>query len=255
MKTMNLLLILILLAGCTNTKAECKSNKPPIKIAVIDSGFGYEGKGRGAKLCKFGHKDFSIDRQFTNDFYTETPVPLDVHGHGTNVTGLIDEYARRGNVNYCIVVLKYYSENQSEIQNTLYSSDAISYATNLKVDYINYSGGGPKVGMQEKLAVMKFLNEGGKFVAAAGNEGEDLDNPETDGYYPAMADPRITVVGNKNLFGVRYPSSNWGKMVNRWEVGEKVEVYGITMTGTSQATAVATGKIVSESDNKCDIGY
>lgn len=66
-----------------------------------------------------------------------------------------------------------------------------------------------------------------------------------------MYDKRIVVVGNKDSFGTRIKSSNYGKLVNRWEIGENQEAYGITLTGTSQATAVATGKLIGENKNKC----
>ena len=106
----------------------------------------------------------------------------------------------------------------------------------------------------EKAAVKRFLDHSGKIIAAAGNEHASLELAE-NAYFPALYDKRIIVVGNNTKDGVRSNSSNYGEPVTRWEVGEDVEAYGIVMTGTSQATAVATGKIISESDNKCDIGF
>lgn len=242
-----------LLFSCTPSEAR-NCGKTPIKIAVIDTGFGFNDVGHEARLCQYGHKDFTIDRQFTKNYATHTPVPLDVHGHGTNIAGIIDGYAKKNHINYCIVVIKYYSENQSGDRNLAASINAFTYAANLKVDYVNYSGGGPTVNVLERFEVRRILNYGGKFIAAAGNENADLNKSE-NAYYPAMYDKRIIVVGNTDKDGVRSKSSNYGNVVKRWEVGEQVTAYGITMTGTSQATAVATGKIVSESDNKCDIGF
>lgn len=54
--------------------------------------------------------------------------------------------------------------------------------------------------------------------------------------------------------GVQSKVSNYGKIVNRWEIGRSVSGYGIIQSGTSQATAVAMGKILSQNKNKCDIG-
>lgn len=205
-------------------------------------------------MCRFGHKDFSIDGQFTKEYATADPIPVDTHGHGTNIVGIIDGYASKAYINYCIVVIKYYSDNQPGEINLFATIAAVKYATNIKADYINYSGGGYTGNVGELIAVSKYIDGGGTFVAAAGNEGRNLDQP-INAYYPAMDDKRIIVVGNKSESGVRSKSSNYGNVVKRWEVGENVTAYGITMTGTSQATAVATGKIVSTSHNKCDIGY
>jgi hypothetical protein len=130
--------------------------------------------------------------------------------------------------------------------------EALKEANNLGVQYINYSGGGADPSDDERREVLKFLNHGGIFVAAAGNDGKLLGKELT--YYPAMYDPRIVVVGGKDEQGNCMSYSNYGPFVNRWEIGVNVVGYGISMSGTSQATAVATGKLVSLNKNTCDIG-
>lgn len=172
---------------------------------------------------------------------------MDTHGHGTNIVGIIDGYVSKSKVDYCIVVVKYYSSKQSGNENLEASVKALNYAANLKVDYINYSGGGVEFSGEEYKSVKRFLDQGGRFIAAAGNENSNLD---LSSYYPAMYDSRIIIVGNLTAHGVRSVLSNYGSVVKRWEVGEDIEAYRIVLSGTSQATAVATGKIVSES--KCD---
>jgi hypothetical protein len=243
-----LILVSLLLSGYT-ANAGCK--KPTI-VAVLDSGFGFKDLGHEAKLCKYGHKDFSMDRQFSVSYNTVDPVPKDTHSHGTNIAGIIDGYAKKANTNYCLVIIKYFSAFQTGQQNLSASIEAIKFATSIKADYINYSGGGPASSESERLAVIQFLNGGGKFVAAAGNEKSDLDLPENK-YYPAVYDPRIVVVGNLDNDGKIALSSNYGRYVKQWEVGTNVEAFGLVMTGTSQATAVKTGKMISNF-NKCDIG-
>ena len=243
------LLSLILFSCCYAEAKKC--DKPLVRIAVLDTGFGYQNKGHEAKLCKEGHRDFSIEGLTSYNYNTLDPIPLDFNGHGTNVAGIIDEYASKAHVNYCIVVLKYYSDNQSGWANLLATVAAINYANVLGVDFINYSAGGAITNYEEGVAVKEFINRGGKFVAAAGNDHLDLDRPGNS-YYPAMEDKRVIVVGSNNIYGVRSKYSNYGSVVKRWELGESVEAYGITLTGTSQATAVATGRMVSEIRNKCD---
>lgn len=237
-------------------KHHCKVT--PYKIAIIDTGFGLDGRGHDAHLCKFGHKDFTVhaplklgekDKSLDATFNTQDPVPVDFHGHGTNIAGIVDENANKAGVPYCLVILKYYDPKGPHTNNLLATVEAIKYATKLKVDYINYSGGGVDFSMTEYLAVKAFTDQGGIFVAAAGNERSDIDkNP----YFPASYKLPIISVGNLNKDGTVADTSNKGKSIVRWEIGEEVKAYGISLTGTSQATATATGKLVVESENKCN---
>lgn len=277
MKTLLTLLIAVLI-GCAAPKpveavseqngpvlAEetCKKTEKPIIVAVIDTGFG-KGVKSDTKLCKFGHKDFTPTQELTDMFGTKDKVPLDKHGHGTNIVGVIEKYA--GDANYCIVVLKYFDPNHN---NSLASARAFQYAMNLKVQIINYSGGGTEKSDAEKALVKKFIDNGGKIIAAAGNEKSDIDEKKSY-YYPALSDPRVVVVGNATKFDQQSydeskdenkekkqvyvdgvlsfvsPVSNWGFRVNYWEYGENVSGHGITMTGTSQATAIHTGKFIKK---------
>lgn len=251
---MNLFTSFLALTLLTSPLAEAKCAKRTVKIAVLDTGFGYNDLGHDANLCKYEHMDFSVEKQFTSNYNTKTSIPLDIHSHGTNVTGLIDRYARRTKVDYCIVIVKYFSDNQSGDVNLWASQLAWEYAIKIKADIVNYSGGGPCDDDKEKALVKRFLDQGGKVVAAAGNEAQNL-NVRGNSYCPAQADPRVIVVGNHTATGSISQFSNYGKQVTRWEIGVDQEVYGIKMTGTSQATAIATGKIVAEMQNKCDRGF
>lgn len=249
------LFLLLTLFSLSTFAGECK--KHPIQVAVIDTGFGYVNDEARyfPKLCRTGHKDFSRDQDYHISGLYDVKVPVDYHGHGTNIVGIIDGYASESKVDYCIIVLKYYSPEQTNKRNAEASLEAIKEATRLHVDIINYSGGGETQSAEEKQAIKKFLNQGGKIVAAAGNNGVKLGGFMGGEFYPAMSDPRVIIVGNWSRPGVISKTSNYGKLVKRWEIGEKVTAYGITMTGTSQATAVATGKIIAHSANQCDLGF
>jgi subtilisin family serine protease len=252
---MKLILIVFAILIQSIALAECETR--PIVIAVIDTGFGRGFPGEEtAKLCQYGHKDFSGYDIYENKFHTKDLVPVDSHGHGTHIAGLIDKYAKLGTENYCLVILKYEDpwrasmifhpfEKDYKIKNTI---AAINYARNIGADYINYSSGGDGTLNDEIIAVKKYIDAGGKFVAAAGNEHSDLaKNP----YYPAVDDDRVIVVGSINQNGKRAKYSNYGSRVNRWEIGTAVEVYENRMSGTSQAAAIATGKLVSQTKNIC----
>ena len=240
-----------------------------ITIAVIDSGIDY----RAPDLCKMGHKSFS----------EELPDPLkDENGHGTHVAGLVSKTTGAGD--YCLVSIKYYNESVPGKVNLDNMIKAIKYAVNIKVDFINISGGGPSYDIYEATAIKDALNSGIKIVTAAGNDHEDLD--KECGYFPACYDPRIIMVGNlyiskdnrwlinnpqwrklaelakMQLPTVQYEvgiaaSSNYGKRVTRWQMGSDVEsnlpnppgVPGVRQgnrTGTSQAAAIATGWLVKQ---------
>jgi serine protease len=220
----------------------------PVKIAVIDTGFStVNGNAVKVRLCDTGHKDFSGVNKFAPASNGHTPIPTDEHGHGTNVAGLIDLYARESGVNYCIVILKFYDVNRGyHSQEGLIK--AIQYASTIHATIMNISGGGNSPIEAESKAVKVFLDGGGVVVAAAGNEGRNL---SIDPYFPAMSDPRIIVVGSLdgNLSLARH--SNFGTRVNAWEPGVNQEALGLMMTGTSQSTAIHTGRLVTSWGKSC----
>lgn len=226
-----------------------KCTKKPLVVAIIDTGFGFRGLGKEAHLCKFGHKNFSSSQDETMEYGTQDPIPLDRHGHGTNVAGIIDDYGQRTGTNFCMVILKYYNPAYEGKNNLDNSIAAIRYAKNINADFINYSGGGPDKSDDEAEAVKEFIDNGGIFVAAAGNEYSNIDkNP----YYPAMADLRTFIIGGTYPNGEYMKMSNYGESITIWEVGSNVTGFGLTMSGTSQATAVATGKLVARIKNDCN---
>lgn len=235
-----------------------KSNTKQIKVAIIDTGIDKSMLDKDF-LCKEGHKDLTGTGLHDN------------HGHGTHIAGLIEQYAKdvvldRGDsidklnstsANFCLVIIKYYDpKSTSDSLNN--SIEAIEWAIKQHVDVINYSAGGTQPSALEKQKVIKALNKGIKFIAAAGNESSNIDKV---GYYPAKYDRRIYIVGSLVESKVRSPSalrdddiattSNWGLSVNTWEVGTNVQSrfpgkrFG-KMSGTSQACAIKTGKIVRE---------
>lgn len=232
----NMLFILIVILPLTIVASS--SNDKKIIIAVIDTGFGYEGLGKQAKLCKFGHKDFTTEYTTVPGYNTVSPIPKDFTGHGTNIVGIIDSNIQY--TNYCIVIIKYFSLGSDNLKSSI---KAIEYATNIKADYINYSSNGSEYSIKEATATKKFLDGGGIFVAAAGNEGQDLTKHAS---YPGMSDSRIVLVGNKDISGKKHSYSNYGTPITVWENGVNLNGFGIVMTGTSQATAKVTGKMVNQ---------
>jgi len=234
-----------------NSISYAKCSDKPIVIAVVDTGFGYKDAGNEAHLCKHGHRDFTYEQKFYHHPNSIDPVPLDTQGHGTNIVGIIETYTKLTRVNYCIMILKYNEGSWIGNNNMINTVNSFNYATNMGVDYINYSSGGQEPNESEKVAVLRFLDQGGRMVVAAGNDNLNLDLFQ-NGFYPAKYDRRLVVVGSLDYNGNKLLSSNFGSIVNRWELGLLVTAYGVTMSGTSQATAIATGKLVSKIPNKCE---
>lgn len=212
-------------------------------IAVLDTGLAYNERSADGHICKFGHRDFTEEQKFDSRFDTKDAVPVDVHGHGTNVAGIINYYASKTNKRFCLVILKIYSfrDHASQIS---FSIAAIRYALAIRADIINYSGGGYSLDKEEEKAVKEYIANGGLFVAAAGNENRNIDNIP---YYPASYADTI-VVGNLNSDFSRTKSSNYGKRVTRWEYGNNIKSFEFLFSGTSQAAAAASGKLVGESE-------
>lgn len=207
------------------------------KIAVIDTGFDFNSKWSiQPKLCATGHKDF-----------TGYGIQ-DVHGHGTHIAGLIAKYA--GDADYCLVIIKFFHNELAKNNNVVSSIQAINYAVDQNVDVLNLSMGGVSFISEEYNAVKRALDAHILIIAAAGNEGKDFDKQT---YYPALYDDRIVVVGAIDKNADRVPSSNYGNKVDAVEQGESVlstvpnNSYS-RMTGTSQATAIHTGKTVKQLD-------
>lgn len=239
-----------------------EAHAKPVIVAVLDTGIN-EAVSNSGSLCKYGHKDF-----------TNTSIS-DIVGHGSHISGLIDQYVKdtilvdkedvatlRGKkANYCQVIVKFLDPRTSTAKSSVVAIiKALRWAIDLKVDVINISAGGAVSNKQEQLLIKKALDKGIKVVVAAGNEGCELGGYYLKTYgrqqykhkctfYPAMYDNRLTVVGSVDKYGIKAPHSNYGSYVNNWEWGVSRISYGKDQLleevgGTSQATAVKTGKII-----------
>lgn len=215
-----------------------------IGVAVIDTGI--DLKHEQVTICSEGHKDFTTTEKVKeNNLEVDNQAYLkDIHGHGTHVAGLISKYAK--GTDFCIVSLKYYTEKAVKNENMIRSLNALAYAISLNVSVINYSGGGTDKSQQECQLIKQALDKGIIVVTAAGNESTDLNKGS---YYPAQCDERVVVVGSTTLDGKTAYKSNYGDIVTYKEIGQDVKstIPGNsigTMSGTSQATAIVTGKIV-----------
>lgn len=205
------------------------AQEKPIKVAVLDTG----SPEIRIKPCEQGHSDFS------------GLGIRDTHGHGSNISALIQQYAE--NANYCQVYLKYYNANSDNLSASL---RAWRKAIDLKVDVIIYAGGGTQYSHSEERLVKEALQNGIFVFAAAGNESTNLES--NCNYYPACSDWRVVKVGCKDSKGVLCTQSNYAKNLENfmYENGYQRTAGGYTLTGTSQATAVVVGKFIKYYDKK-----
>lgn len=216
--------------GCNISNANNK-----IKVAIVDTGLDFSNINISKHLCPSGHEDFTGEGI------------KDVNGHGTHVAGLVIQNAK--NANYCLIILKFYTEKASNIANTENSYKAFEKAIKLKVNIVNFSAGGNNGTAKE--ANLIYHNPQTLFIVAAGNKGKEL-NVNDYFYFPASYDyTNIISVGNLQDEDEKNPSSNYGKVVDAWEIGTNTISEGLNnvpsiMTGTSMAAAVYTGKIINK---------
>jgi subtilisin family serine protease len=184
------------------------------------------------------------------DFVHDIPLPFDTHGHGTHIAGIIGGSAANGMgtsgvcPNVSLMSLKYYDNSGSGYNNLTNTVRAIEYAVANGAHIINYSGGGSEPAPSERAAVELARRKGVLFVAAAGNDGRNNDKIP---YFPASYPlDNIVSVASVNKLNHLLPSSNFGRTVHLAAPGLMIlstlpgGKFG-TMSGTSQATAFASG--------------
>lgn len=189
----------------------------------------------------------------------------DNHGHGTHIAGIIGAEGGNGiglsgvSPKVSLMVIKYYDPNSRGTDNLRNTIRAIDYAVRNGANIINYSGGGLDYSQLEYEAVKRARDKSVLFIAAAGNERS---NSDKNHYYPANYPlDNIISVTAINQQGIVLNSSNYGvRTVHIAAPGENIYStlpggqYGL-MTGTSQATAFATGVAALIRANNKDFNY
>jgi len=228
-----------------------ESGNRNVVVAVIDTGVDFSHEA----LSPNQWRDPESPQQAVSgwNFVTNRPNPIDDHGHGTHVAGILGAITQpRIGVSgvapkVSIMAVKYYSDSNPGSVNLANTVKAINYAVDHGARIINYSGGGPEFSEDEYLAIKRAESKGVLFVAAAGNERQDTDKVENYYYPSAYRLSNIISVAATDQSNRLLSSSNWGKKkVDVAAPGENIYStlpggrYG-TMTGTSQATAFVSG--------------
>lgn len=193
------------------------------RVAVLDTG--HNSFFHSSYLCDSGHKDF-----------TGTGIH-DTHGHGSNVISLIGPKLRK---DQCIVTLKVfgslsYMPSHSPLEIIV---RALRYVKEQKFEYVNMSMSGVEYSGAE-LALLLDIVKQSKVVVAAGNENLNFD------FAPCVIYPACYPIHHPNFFVVGaydVTRSNRGRRIKHWAAG--FNQGSPTMTGTSQATANFTARLL-----------
>jgi len=218
-----------------------------VLVAVIDTGIDANHPDLKTNVYRDQNNNYGFD------FVKNAANPVDEHGHGTHVAGIIGAVANPKTgvsgvaQSVSIEAVKYYADSNTGAVNLQNTVKAIEWAVNSGAKIINYSGGGPEFAEEEYIALKKAESKGVLVVAAAGNERSDTDQPENYYYPSAYRLTNIISVAATDINNKLIRSSNWGKTkVDVTAPGENIFStlpngrYGF-MTGTSQATAFVSG--------------
>jgi subtilisin family serine protease len=199
------------------------------RIVVIDTGLNVDNNFKPF-LCKDWEQDmtgFGIQ---------------DDHGHGTNVAGIIIKGLDSKKV--CLVIVKYYTALTPNSYNFSYFLNAIRLVPTLKPSVVNLSSNGGRF-VQTELDLLRWsILNGVYFNAAAGNDHIDLDKGCFS--FPACYNVKskyVNIVGS-HTNGKYDVFTNFGKVVTTYQPGKEICYLNNCMSGTSQATAVFTNKLV-----------
>jgi subtilisin family serine protease len=200
---------------------DLQTGSAEVVVAVIDTGVDYthpdlkenmwvnprEVAGNGIDDDNNGY----IDDVHGVDTYNDDGDPMDSHGHGTHVAGIVGASGNNSigvsGVSWDVSVM---ALRVADDQGTMWDStviEAIEYARVHGAKVVNCSWGGEVTdtsmydAMDETPQIL--------YVCAAGNEGSNLDGPYD--FYPAEFDlPNVLTVGWSDQYDQRSESSNYG---------------------------------------------
>lgn len=207
---------------------------PGIIVAVIDTGVAYEDYDNGTYLQA---PDLAVTNFWTNadeilgngvdddnngyvddihgwDFINNDAHPNDDRNHGTHVTGTIAQSTNNSEgvagiaFNTTIMPVKVLSNAGTGTNEQV--ANGIYYATNNGAKIINLSLSSSVRAVAVEQAIVSASNAGVVVVAAVGNEGNALNEPQ----YPAAYDSYVIAVSATRYDQARAYYSNYGSYVD-----------------------------------------
>lgn len=209
-----------------------------VTVAVIDTGVDYthpdlseniwsnpnEIPGNGIDDDHNGYVDDTMGWDFVND----NNEPMDTHGHGTHLGGIIAAVGNNGQgiTGVCwqarIMVIRGLADSGSGASDKL--AQAIKYAVDNGARVINLSWGGYGVSQLIQDALTYAYNHNCVIVAAAGNN-----NTNAERFFPGNYSQAITVAAC-NASDARASFSNYGSNVDVTAPG--VDILSLKAKGT-----------------------
>lgn len=226
-----------------------------VVVAIIDTGIDYfhpdleaniwvnPGEIPGNGLDDDGNG--RVDDVHGFDFVSDDGDPLDDNVHGTHVAGILGAVGNNetGVVGVAwsvrLMALKAFDESGGgTLDDTL---AAVAYATSEGARIINASWGTTTRSRALDEVVAAAVNHGTIFVAAAGNNGNDL------GFYPAAV-PQVIAVGATDAQDRSANFSNFGRYVDVMAPGDSIysttpDASWGTLSGTSMAAPHVSGLV------------
>lgn len=201
------------------------SHAKPFRIVVLDSG----------RMISYGFPECNNGKE-SKDF-TNTSLEDNFYKHGTNIAWIITK--ELGDVPHCFIFVKFLDPLLKNSNRRSAYIDSLRYiSTNLDYDVVNMSFGGEGEMLEERKLFNALSRKRGVLVMSSGNNATNLDLNCT--FYPACFRVKNgVVVGNID------PQSNYGRInVDVYEPGTLLGPPKIRMTGSSQAAALFTGKLL-----------
>ncbi|EDY82915.1 peptidase families S8 and S53 domain protein [Verrucomicrobiia bacterium DG1235] len=183
-----------------------------VVVAIVDTG------------VQTNHPDlsqniYSNSRADDWDFVDGDSIPQDDDGHGTHVAGISGALGNNGagavGVNWKVKILPLKVGNEEGLR-TSAINDALAYITLLSDTGVNivasnnsYGSGGSNLSTRNEIA--KHNDRGILFVAAAGNDGSNIDRSSDALEFPAgYTQSNIIAVASSNQEDTLNASSNYG---------------------------------------------
>ena len=209
---------------------------PRIKIAIVDTGTDQTDYIKPF-LCKGGHISLVDDNAL---------VDTNESKHGTNIAWLVTQGL--DSRKYCVIMIKFWDPKKEDNTNLANVIFGIKYATQMKAKYLNLSLFGTLPSATEERALRQALDAGVKVAVSAGNDGNNLDI-ECKSYPPCyhLDSTKFHVVGYNQVDGTRAKLSNYGSVVQFYEIGINQGVP--PNSGSSQATAIHLNKWIKQEND------
>lgn len=211
--------------GLRNVQASAAWNVTtggPVTVGVLDTGVAYDHPDLSSNVWanEVEHPD-GVDEDgdgFADDvhgadFLGRDADPSDDDGHGTHVAGIIGAQGNNSigvaGVNWDVSIMALKFLDSSGDGNTADAAAAIDYAVDHGARVINASWSGPRFSNALYSAIQRAGDRGALVVAAAGNDGTDVDRQPQ---YPAAFDlPNMISVAASDRQDRLLEFSSYGK--------------------------------------------